>query len=140
MRPIEGHPGLYRLDHGGIVSTRDMEPFESSDLVTGIRWHKSDPNTFIFQHWYFTCAVWPKNSDSVQQVAHLYIGGVPVASAVLLSLLTCVDRPSETRRQCELKNGFVERTQEVGIELAEQPVEGAGLRVHFRGYKLARRP
>lgn len=136
MRPIEGQPGLYRLDNGNIISTRDMRPVESSSLVKGIEWVWPTEHLYVLQCWHFTCAVWPKNPVSVQQVVELHIGQYKISEAILLSLLTCVERTVEpVVRPNNIISGHVEPTQVVRVKLAEQPVEGAGLRVHLRGFQ-----
>jgi len=139
MKPITDQPGLYILqDTGQILNLNDFVPFETADRFEGVRW--SLPSRaglfYILQGWRFTCAKWPANPVDVQQQVTLKSDFRDMlASSSLSSILTCAQYPDMKRDYDREELGCIPSGQSdrFSVTLAEQPVEGAGLRVHIRG-------
>lgn len=150
FKPIEGAPGLFRVEcTGEIINLEDFHPIETSDRFEGTTFNEITHVPIVILGWRFTCARWPANGAEVQQQVELSAGDQIVKKVSLSSLLTTVE-PSVQRdsrgdppnaavlrvgidRHLDMeKLGLVVHPAEIiRVVLQERPVEGAGLRIHF---------
>ena len=142
MLTPSGQPNMYQDSNTGrMVNLRDYQRFETSERVEGLswRWMQDERDHFILTGWRFTVAKWPQSPAYVQQQVELKIMGRVEAGLPLLSILTwAADSHGESHRDHDaegLKDLSLLQAAHVQVQLHEYPVEGAGLRVHLRGWR-----
>jgi len=128
---------VVRTSEGYVFNLKEFVQFETSERFEGVEWALDTRGKLhILTGWRLTCAVWPGIVD-VQQAVRLSVQGYQRASASLSSLLTLPNASAQRDKEAEdLGRLWVPNAVGVHVVMTERPVEGAGLRIHLRGFVM----
>ena len=142
MRPVDGAPGLYRLNTGQLANIKDYITFETSERLEGLRWESWNRKGSIFsrtlhiiQGWRLTCASMPSPVEQQQLVKFTVHHTQRVAEKTVQRLLSIPGVLERNEKEERLQDIEIEPDSLVEVELTERPLEGCGLRVHLYGLR-----